>query len=82
MEFYKTYFISLLIVMAITLSVTVVLKKRPDLVDLVIDRIVFSLMAILLVYACFTTDWGQVKKKLEKDLKTYQETQRNVWKFK
>ncbi|PRX57701.1 hypothetical protein CLV81_1711 [Flagellimonas meridianipacifica] len=80
MDFYNTYFIGFLIVMLITFSVTALLRKRPELIDSVIDYIVFPLIAILFFYACFTTDWNVVKKRLSKDLREYRETQQNILK--
>lgn len=82
MELYKTYLMGVFVVMSVTFTVTIIFKKRPEQVDTVIDRILFPVMALLFFYACFTTDWSIVKKRLSKDIGEYRETQQNLWKSK
>ena len=75
------FFIGCVLVCIITMVVNVILKKKPEKADKVIDYILFSILTVLLSYAIVVTDWEPVEEKLSKDLKDYRETQRNMWKF-
>ena len=77
----KMFFIGCVLVCVITMVVNVILKKKPEKADKVIDYILFSILTVLLSYAIVVTDWEPVEEKLSKDLKDYRETQRNMWKF-
>ena len=75
----KMFLIGCVIVCVITLVVNVILRKNPKKADIVINYIIFILLASLLSYGIVATDWKPVEEKLSKDLEEYQETQRNVW---
>ena len=77
----KMFFTGCVIVCIITFVVNAILKKKPELADKVIDYIMFSILTVLISYAIAVTDWAPVEEKLSKDLKEYQETQRNMWNF-
>ena len=75
---YQSFLIGCVIASAVFGVVNIILRKKPEKADLVIDYIMYFVLGAMLAYSIYSTDFTPVEEKLDKQLKEYKDTQRRV----
>ena len=81
MERLRMFLTGCAIVCLFTPVINKLFEQNPHKADRIIHITAFALLFVLCFYASLKTNWEVVEKRLEKDVRDYRNTQRNIWKF-